>query len=149
MKDLFLEDLVVGQVYRSGSRRITREEIRAYAHEFDPQPFHLDEEAARDSIFEGLAASGWHTAAITMRLIVDGEFHPAGGHIGARLEELRWPRPVRAGDELRVETVILEARPSDSKPNYGWLKVRTTTFNQRDEPVQVYTGNLIVKRRGS
>ena len=147
MSELYLEDLHVGQVFRSGRTRITVEEIKAFAARFDPQPFHVDEAAARDSLFGGLAASGWHTAAVTMSLIVAAEFKPAGGHIGARIEELRWPRPVRPADELRVETEVLEVRPSESKPGYGWLKVRTTTLNQNDSPVQVYVGNLIVRRR--
>ena len=147
MTELYLEDLAVGQVYRTGRARMTAEKIKAFASEFDPQPFHVDEVAARDSLFKGLSASGWHTAAVSMRLVLEGEFRPAGGHIGARLEELRWPRPVRAGDELRVETEILEVRPSESRPDHGWIKVRTTTLNQNDEPVQSYVGNLIVRRR--
>ena len=147
MTELYLEDLAVGQVYRAGRARMTAEKIKAFASEFDPQPFHVDEVAARDSLFEGLSASGWHTAAVSMRLVLEGEFRPAGGHIGARLEELRWPRPVRPGDELRVETEILEVRPSESRPDHGWIKVRTTTLNQNDEPVQSYVANLIVRRR--
>ena len=149
MNELYLEDLCVGQVYRTGTTRVTLDAIKAYAREYDPQPFHIDEEAARDSLFRGLAASGWHTAAVTMKLIVEGPFRLAGGHIGARLEELQWPRPTRPGDELRVETVILEVRPSQSRPGFGWLKVNTRTLNQKDEVVQSYVGNLIVRRRGS
>ena len=148
MNELYLEDLCVGQVYRTGATRVTLEAIKAYAREYDPQPFHIDEEAARDSLFHGLAASGWHTAAVTMKLLVEGPFKLAGGHIGARLEELKWPRPTRPGDELRVETVILEVRPSESRPGFGWLKVHTRTLNQKDEVVQSYVGNLIVRRRG-
>lgn len=147
MSELFLEDFEVGQIFRSGRTRVDADRIKAFAAEFDPQPFHLDDEAARKTIFGGLAASGWHTAAVTMRLVLDGEFKPAGGHIGARLEELRWPRPVKPGDELRVETEILEVRPSESRPDHGWIKVRTTTLNQNDELVQAYVGNLIVLRR--
>jgi acyl dehydratase len=147
MSEHYLEDLHVGQIFRTGRMRMTAEEIKAFAAKFDPQPFHVDEEAARDSLFGGLAASGWHTAAVTMRLVVDAEFKPAGGNIGGRLEELRWPRPVRPGDELRAESEILEVRPSESKPGYGWVRLRTTTFNQNDEIVQSYVGNLIVRRR--
>ena len=147
MAEIYLEDIAAGQTYRTGRLRVTADEIKAFAREFDPQPFHVDEQAARDSLFGGLAASGWHTAALTMRLVVDAEFRPAGGHIGARIEGIQWPRPVRPGDELRAETEIIDVRPSESKPGYGWIKVRTTTFNQKDEPVQVYTGNLIVRRR--
>jgi acyl dehydratase len=145
----YLEDLKPGETFRSARIKVTAEDIKRFARAFDPQPFHTDEEAAKDSFFGGLAASGWHTAALTMRLIVDAPFQPAGGQIGARLEEIRWPRPVRPGDELRAETAILEARSSESRPGYGWLRVRTTTFNQKDEPVQIYTGNLIVKSRAN
>ena len=99
------------------------------------------------SIFRGLAASGWHTAALTMRLLVDGELKPAGGIIGAGFDEFRWPRPVRPGDELRVESEILEVRPSQSRPSQGMIKVRTTTLNQDGEAVQIFVGNLVVPRR--
>ena len=119
------------------------------AAEFDPQPFHLDEDAARDTIFRGLAASGWHTAALTMRLLVDSEIEPAGGIVGAGFDEFRWPRPVRPGDELHIESEVLEVRASRSRPNQGLIKVRTTTLNQRDEAVQVQIANLIVPRRQS
>jgi len=119
----------------------------AFAAEFDPQPFHLDEQAASGSIFRGLAASGWHTAAVTMRLLVEGDLRPAGGIVGAGFDEFRWPRPVRPGDELRVESEVLEVRPSKSRPDQGMIKVRTTTLNHRDEAVQVTVGNLVVPRR--
>ena len=144
---LYLEDLEAGQVYRTARFVMTAEAIKAYARQYDPQPFHVDEEAAKNSLFEGLSASGWHTASVTMKLVLEGPFRPAGGHIGARLEELRWPRPTRPGDEIRVETEVLEVRPSESRPDYGWVKVRTSTFNQKDEVVQSYVGNLIVRRR--
>jgi len=94
-----------------------------------------------------LAASGWHTAAMTMRLLVDSELEPAGGIIGAGFDEMRWPRPVRPGDELHVESEVLEVRPSTSRPEQGVIKVRTTTLNQNNEPVQMFVGNLIVLRR--
>lgn len=149
MKELFLEDLEAGQVYRTGTHVMTAEEIKAFARQHDPQPFHIDEDAAKHSLFEGLCASGWHTAAITMRLLVEGPFRLAGGHIGARLEELCWPRPTRPGDELRVETEVLEVRASESRPGYGWARVRTTTFNQNGEVAQTYVGNLIVRRRSA
>jgi acyl dehydratase len=121
--------------------------IKAFAAQFDPQPFHLDEEAARGSFFEGLAASGWHTAALTMRLLVDSDLKPAGGIVGAGFDELRWPRPVRPGDELRVESEVLEIRASKSRPDQGIIKVRATTLNQINEPVQVSLGHLIVRCR--
>jgi Acyl dehydratase len=143
----YIEDLAPGQKYGSGRLTVEPERIKAFAAEFDPQPFHLDEAAARDTLFRGLAASGWHTAALTMRLLVDGEFRPAGGILGAGFEELRWPKPVRPGDELHIESEILEVRISKSRPDQGIVKVRTTTFNQADEPVQVFTANLIVQRR--
>lgn len=147
--ELYLEDFAPGQVFRAGSVVMTTEAIKAFSREFDPQPFHMDEVAGRDSLFQGLAASGWHTAAVTMKLMTSGPFRPAGGNIGARLEELRWPQPTRPGDELRVETEVLEARPSESRPGFGWLKVRTTTFNQKNEVVQSYVANVIVLSRAA
>jgi acyl dehydratase len=145
----YLEDFEVGQTFRSGRLQIDKERIKTFAAEFDPQPFHLDEEAARDTMFGGLAASGWHTAAITMRLLVESELKPAGGIVGAGFDEFRWPLPVRPGDELRVESEILNVRPSRSRPEQGMIKVRTTTLNQLDEAVQVVVGNLVVPRRPS
>ncbi len=121
--------------------------IKAFATQFDPQPFHLDEGAAGASFFGGLAASGWHTAALTMRLLVESGFRPAGGIIGSRADELKWPRPVRPGDELRVEAEVLEVRRSSSRPGQGFVKCRTTTLNQNDEPVQVLVMNLLVQAR--
>jgi acyl dehydratase len=148
MTQRYLEDFAVGQVFAgSGRIRVDKERLKTFAAEFDPQPFHLDDEAARGSIFRGLAASGWHTAAMTMRLLVDSDFQPAGGIIGAGFDEMKWPRPVRPGDELRVESEILEVRPSKSRPGQGVIKVRTTTLNQDGEAVQVSVGNLIVPRR--
>ena len=147
MAERYLEDFEAGQTFRSGRIRIDADRIKSFAAEFDPQPFHLDERAATDSIFRGLAASGWHTAAITMRLIVEGDLKPAGGIVGAGFDEFRWPRPVRPGDELRVESEVLEVRASKSRPDQGVIKVRTTTLNQDSEPVQVSVGNLIVLRR--
>jgi len=143
----YLEDFAVGQTFGSGRLRIDEARIKSFAAEFDPQPFHLDEEAARQSIFRGLAASGWHTAALTMRLLVDSELEPAGGLIGAGFDEFRWPRPVRPGDELRLESEVLEVRPSRSRPEQGLIKVRTTTLNQKDEPVQILVANIVVPRR--
>ena len=144
----FLEDFAVGQTFRSSSRlRVDKERIQAFAAEFDPQPFHLDEKAARDTMFGGLAASGWHTAAITMRLLVESGLEPAGGIVGAGADEFRWPRPVRPGDELRTESEVLEVRPSRSRPDQGMIKVRTTTLNQNDEAVQLIVANLVVPRR--
>lgn len=147
MSERYLEDFAVGQTFGSGRLTVDRERIKSFAAEFDPQPFHLDEEAARDTIFQGLAASGWHTAALTMRLLVEGDLKPAGGIVGAGFEEFRWPRPVRPGDELHVESEVLEVRPSKSRPSQGLIKVRTTTLNQDGEAVQVSVGTLVVPRR--
>jgi acyl dehydratase len=147
MTERYLEDFEAGQTFKSGPIRVDADGIKRFAAEFDPQPFHLDERAAADSIFRGLAASGWHTAAITMRLLVDSDIKPAGGIVGAGFDEFRWPRPVRPGDELRVESEVLEIRASKSRPDQGVIKVRTTTLNQNNEPVQVSLGNLIVRCR--
>src|SRR6267378_2960338 len=145
----YLEDFAVGQTFGSRRLRIDGDRALAFAAEFDPQPFHLDEAAARRSIFGGLTASGWHTTAVTMRLLIEGELHPAGGLIGAGLDECRWPRPVRPGDQLRVECEVLEVRPSKSRPAQGLIKLRTTTLNQNDEAVLVYVLNMVVQRRRS
>ena len=143
----YLEDYAVGQVFGSGRARVEAERVRSFAAEFDPQPFHLDAEAAARSVFRDLAASGWHTAAMSMRLFVDSDLKPEGGIVGMGFDEFRWPRPVRPGDELRLESEVLEVRPSASRPDQGLIKVRTTTLNQNDEPVQIMVDNLLVKRQ--
>lgn len=147
MTERYLEDFAAGQQFSSGRTRIDTERIKSFAAEFDPQPFHLDESAGSHSIFGGLAASGWHTAAITMKLLVDSDFKPAWGIVGAGFDELRWPRPVRPGDELRVESEVLETRVSKSSPELGILKVKSTTLNQHNESVQVFVANLFVPCR--
>src|SRR3979490_332584 len=147
MTERYLEDFAVGQSFGSGRMRVDEDRIKSFAAEFDPQPFHLDAEAARKSLFGGLAARGWHTAALTRRLLVESEIKPVGGIVGAGFDEFRWPRPVRPGDELRVESEVLEVRPSRPRPDQGLIKVRTTTLNQNDEAVQVTIGNLVVPRR--
>jgi acyl dehydratase len=147
MPERFLEDFAVGQIFGSGRLRVERERIKSFAAEFDPQPFHLDEAVAEGTLFRGLAASGWHTAAITMRLLVEGELRPAGGIIGAGFDEFRWPRPVRPGDELRLESEVLDVRPSKSRPGQGMVKLRMTTLNQDGEAVQVAVGNIVVQGR--
>lgn len=147
MTERYLEDLEPGQTFRTESLQVDEESIKRFATEFDPQSFHLDEQAAGESMFGGLAASGWHTGAITMRLLVDSDFRPAGGVIGASLDELRWPKPVRPGDALRAEVEVLEVRPSRSRPEKGFAKVRVTTLNQDNEAVQIYVGNLVVLSR--
>ena len=149
MSGRYLEDFAVGQTFGSGRLRISSEEIKAFAAQFDPQPFHLDEEAAQHTIFKGLAASGWHTAALTMRLLVESEVKPAGGLVGAGFDEFRWPRPVRPGDELHIDSEVLEVRPSKSRPTQGMIKVRITTLNQNYEPVQIQVVNIVVPVRQS
>ncbi len=146
---LYLEDLKLGQIHRSEGEPVTMDAdaIKAFARQFDPQPFHLSEATAAKTFFKGLAASGWHTTAVTMKLLVESGLPLAGGIIGAGVEEVRWPRPVRPGDRLRVESEVLEVRPSRSRPEQGLAKVRTTTLNQDGDPVQVMTSNLVVQRR--
>jgi acyl dehydratase len=147
LNERYLEDFAVGQMFGSGRLRIDGERALAFAAEFDPQPFHLDEAAARRSIFGGMTASGWQTAAVTMRLLVETEFKPAGGIIGAGFDECRWTRPVRPGDELRIECEVIEVRPSRSRPQQGMIKLRITTMNQNDDPVLVQVANLVVPRQ--
>lgn len=142
---LCLEDLRVGQRFLSGTHRIDEAQIRAFAEQFDPQPFHLDAEAAKATFFGGLVASGWHTAAVSMRLLVGG-FPIAGGLVGTG-GEISWPRPVRPGDVLHVESEILELRPSRSRPDRGVVSVRNETRNQLGEVVQVLVATLVAPRR--
>jgi acyl dehydratase len=146
MDKLYLEDLHVGRKFRSATHTVNAERIKAFAAEFDPQPFHLDEESAHATLFGGLAASGWHTAAITMRLLVTSGLPIAGGIVGLG-GELKWPRPARPGDELRVESEIVEVSPSKSRPDRGTVTVKANTLNQRDEVVQEATMKLLVPRR--
>jgi acyl dehydratase len=143
----YFEDLSVGQRFRSGTYTVDADQIKAFARAWDPQPFHLDEEAAARTVFGGLVASGWHTVAISMRLLVTGELHPANGILGLGVEDLRWLKPVRPGDTLRVESEIVEVRPSMSRPDHGVVKIRHTTTNQEDVPVQVLTSIHLVARR--
>jgi acyl dehydratase len=145
---VYLDDLAVGRKFVSGEIAVTLEGCKAFAAQFDPQPFHLDEAAARDSVFGRLAASGWYTAALSMRLIVGGELTIAGGLIGLS-SDMKWPRPTYPGDTLRVECVVLEVRVSDSKPDRGVVTMRNVTSNQRGEPVQVAVVKLMVPRRPS
>jgi acyl dehydratase len=147
MNELYFEDLALGRRFGSGRVKVDADAIKSFAAQFDPQPFHLDEATAAATRFKGLAASGWHTASLTMRLLVEGEFKPAGGILGAGFEQLSWPRPVRPGDELRVESEVIELRPSKSQPGLGLAKVRVTTFNQNGEPVQIFTAILLVPKR--
>ena len=145
-KRYYLDDLAVGQRFSSGSRTLSAEEIKSFAHAFDPQPFHLDEAAARETLFQGLAASGWHAAAIAMSLLVRGGLPIADGIIGAG-GEIAWRKPIRPGDTLHVETEIIEVTPSRSKPDRGTVVARSDTINQHGEIVQTLTPRLIVPRR--
>jgi acyl dehydratase len=143
---LYLEDFEVGQRFVTGEHLMTADEIKAFAADFDPQPFHLDEDAAKDSFFGGLAASGWHTAAVSMRLMVEGGARTAGGQIGAGVE-LAWPQATRPGDILRVEIEVLEILPSKSRPDRGLVVMRNETKNQRGEVVQRAVVKALAFRR--
>ena len=143
---LYLDDMQVGQRFVSGTYQLDAEQVKAFARQFDPQPFHLDAEAARDSLFGELVASGWHTAAITMRLLVESGLPIAGGIIGAG-GEIAWPRPSRPDALLHVECEVLELRPSRSKPDRGIATVRCDTVNQNGGIAQTFTVKLVVPRR--
>ena len=142
---LYLEDLHIGQTFTTGSITVTSEAIKAFAREYDPQPFHLDEAAAQASLFGGLAASGWHTAALSMRLLVDG-LPIAGGLIGVG-GETTWPRPTRPGDTLTVDIEVTEITPSKSRPDRGMVRTRNETRNQHGESVQISKLGIVVWRR--
>ena len=143
---LYLEDIFVGQRFVTGERQVTAEEIKTFAKAYDPQPFHTDEVLAKDTFFGGLAASGWLTAALTMRLQIDGGPRIAGGMIGAG-GHVSWPRPVRPGDTLRVESEVTEITPSRSRPERGFITLKSETKNQNNEVVQIFTVKLLVWRR--
>jgi acyl dehydratase len=143
---LYLDDLHVGQRFLSGSLTVDAAQIKAFASQFDPQRFHLDEAAAANTMFGVLVASGWHTAAMTMRLLVDGGAPLAGGLIGAG-GEIAWPKPTRPGDILTVETEVLDITPSRSRPDRGMVTLHSETRNQRGEVVQRSTMKLVVPRR--
>src|SRR5882724_7800294 len=143
---LYLDDLHVGQRFTSGTFLMEETRIKEFAAEFDPQPFHLDEAAAEASVFKGLAASGWHTAAVAMRLLVTGGLPFANGLVGLG-GEVAWPRPTRAGDILHVESEVIGITPSRSKPDQGIVTVRVTTVNQQGEAVYMLTAKLLVSRR--
>jgi acyl dehydratase len=144
---LYFEDLTVGRVFRSGELEVTADAIKEFATKFDPQKFHLSETEAVDTVFGELVASGWHTTAMSMRLLVDGEMRLAGGIVGASMDELRWPRPTRPGDRLSLESEIIETRTLKSRPSHGIARVKMTTTNQEHAPVLTYIASLIVPRR--
>lgn len=143
---LFLEDLYIGQHFQSDEHVLDAEQIKAFAAQFDPQPFHLDEAAARGTLFGGLAASGWHTAAITMKLLVTGEMQIAGGLIGAGVE-LNWPAPARPGDVLRVYSTVIDIIPSRSRSDRAVVVLSNETRNQHGAVLQKMQSKLIVRRR--
>jgi acyl dehydratase len=144
---LYVEDLTPGQTFKTGRRTLDAAAIKAFAREYDPQPFHTDEDAAKSTFFGELVASGWHTMGVTMRLIVEGEFRPAGGVIGGGVDEFRWPKPVKPGDTLTVVSEILEARPSKSRPEIGVARVRHVTYNQAGDVVQSLIANHVIQSR--
>ena len=142
----WFDDLVLGMRFKSPDRQVTREEIKRFALEFDPQPYHLDENAAERTPLKGLAASGWHTAAIAMRLAV--EVRPFGPHplLGLGVDDLRWLAPVRPGDVIHIEGEVVELTPSKTKPQ-GIVRVKWTAFNQNGDPVYTFTPIAVVPRR--
>ena len=145
-KPLYLEDLFVGQRFESGSHAVTAEEVIAFARAFDPQPFHLGEETAKGTFFGGLAASGWYTAALTMRLNVEGGLPIAGGIVGAG-GEITWPAPLRPGDVIHVESEIAEIVPSRTRPDRAIVAAVSRTVNQSGQAVQILRAKLVVFRR--
>src|SRR5438874_11100723 len=146
MREQYFDDLKVGNRFESEPLNVTEKHLIEFAHKFDPQMFHLSRKRAERTIFKGLIASGWHTAAMTMGLFVQ-TLNFAEGAIGLGVDELRWPNPVRPGDSLCVETEIVELRLSRSKPNYGIVRLRNVTTNQRGEIVQMMTASAMVPRR--
>jgi acyl dehydratase len=146
-QELYFEDFFPGQKFESiGSYKVTAEEIKEFGEKYDPQPFHIDQAAGESSFFKGLAASGWLTAAIVMRLRVQS-IQVAGGMIGAGVEEIRWTEPVRPGDSLRTEAEIQTVRRSANRPAFGVVRSRTTVFNQRDQVVMRSTVNFLAPLR--
>lgn len=143
---LYLEDMYVGQRFMSGTYLMEEDRIKSFAAEFDPQPFHLDDAAAAASVFKGMAASGWHTAAVAMRLLVTTGLPIANGIIGMG-GEIAWPRPTRPGDILQIESEVMEITPSRSKPQQATVTVRSTMFNQNREAVYLLTAKLLVFKR--
>ena len=146
MKEHYFDDMKVGDRFKSEPLNVTEKQVIEFAHKFDPQMFHLNRKAAERTLFKGLIASGWHTAAITMRLFVQ-TLNFAEGAIGLGVDELRWPNAVRPGDVLTVETEILDLRPSRSKPGYGIIRLRNVTTNQGGEIVQTMLASAMVPRR--
>lgn len=145
---LFLDDLHVGDTFVTATHELTADDIKQFATAFDPQPFHLDDAAAAHTIFSGLAASGWHTAAVTMKLLVTSGPRLAGGIVGAG-GEIEWKTPTRPGDVLHVESEVLELIASKSRPDRGLVVLRSRTVNQRGDVVQTLTARLVLPRRAA
>jgi acyl dehydratase len=146
-EDMYFEDFYPGQIFNSErSYRVTAKEITSFGEKYDPQPFHIDETAGKNSFFSGLCASGWLTAAIVMRLRVES-IKVAGGMIGAGVEEIRWTHPVRPDDQIRTEAEILDVRRSATRPEYGIVRSRTTVFNQNNEIVMRSVVNWLAPLR--
>lgn len=143
----YFEDFKVGDTFAGGSVDVTEDAIVAYARRYDPQPFHTDPVAAKDTLFGELVASGWHTASMTMGLFATSDIRIVNGIIGGGAEQLSWPRPVRPGDRLSVRSEILETRASRSKPDRGLIRVKVETVNQNGEIVQSFIGQLVVLKR--
>lgn len=143
----YWEDFPVGKVSEFGRMTVSAEEIIEFAGKFDPQPFHLSEEGGKNSLFGGLCASGWHTCAMAMRMMCDGYILESASLGSPGLENIRWLKPVRPGDTLHVRSVVLEARPMDSKPHVGLLRVRTEVLNQNNEEVMQMEGYGMYRRR--
>lgn len=144
----YLEDLVVGSRQRFGNYAVTRDEVIAFASRYDPQPFHLSDEAAAQTHFRRLAASGWHTCAMAMAMVVENLKETGHAGLGSPgVDELRWLKPVYPGDTLHMENELLEVTPSRSRPDMGSFRMRSTVFNQHDEPVMRYISIALVKRR--
>lgn len=145
---MFWEDVEVGTRASFGSYAVTREEVIAFARSYDPQPFHLSDEAAAQTYFGRVAASGWHTCAMTMRMMVDRMDEAGSASLGSPgIDELRWLKPVHPGDTLRVETEVLEKTPSRSKPGIGTFRSAVAVFNQDDEPVLRFVSVVLMRRR--
>ena len=148
-QNLFLEDFKIGQKFTTGKALVDKAAIQEFASKFDPQPFHTNEELAKDSFFKFLVASGWHTAGITMQLLVESNLKPNGGLIGAGIEELKWPIPVYPGDELSLDIEVVDVRTSKSKLDQGLVKIQVLTKNQNDRIVMSYVATLVVKAKTS
>lgn len=145
---IFYEDLAIGTTRNFGAYEVTREEVMEFASKYDPQPFHLDDEAAAETHFGRLSASGWHTCSMTMRMMVENMMNEKSAGLGSPgVDQLRWKKPVYPGDTLRCETEVIEKRRSASRPEMGIFKSRIRTFNQNDEIVLEMVSNALIRTR--